>query len=102
MNPMTDRTTWRRLYTVGKPFWVSEQRWRASSMLLSVLLLLFVSSAVNVYLGRVAGEMMTALQKQEAHEFRWAMTHFALCHFACYTNHRLLPVSAHQACSSVA
>lgn len=78
MNPMTDRITWRRLYTVGKPFWVSEQRLRAASMLLAVLALLFVSSAVNVYLGKVAGEMMTALQKQEAHEFRWAMTHFAL------------------------
>ncbi|CAN5467960.1 ABC transporter ATP-binding protein/permease [soil metagenome] len=78
MNPMTDRITWRRLYTVGKPFWTSEQRLRASSMLLAVLALLFVSSAVNVYLGKTAGEMMTALQKQEAHEFRWAMTHFAL------------------------
>lgn len=78
MNPMTDKITWRRLYTVGKPFWVSELRWRASSMLLTVLVLLFVSSAINVYLGKTAGEMMTALQKQEAHEFRWAMTHFAL------------------------
>jgi vitamin B12/bleomycin/antimicrobial peptide transport system ATP-binding/permease protein len=78
MNPMTDRTTWRRLYTVGKPFWVSEQAVRASSMLLAVLVLLFVSSAMNVYLGKIAGEMMTALQRQEARDFHWAMTHFAV------------------------
>jgi vitamin B12/bleomycin/antimicrobial peptide transport system ATP-binding/permease protein len=78
MNPMTDRTAWRHLIAVGKPFWVSEQRYKASLMLLSVLVLLFVSSAVNVYLGKVAGEMMTALQKQEAHEFSRMMTCFAL------------------------
>ncbi len=77
MNPMTDRIAWRRLYAVGKPFWVSEQRYKASAMLVAVLILLFVSSAVNVYIGKIAGETMTALQKQEVHAFSWSMTQFA-------------------------
>ena len=77
MNPMTDRIAWRRLYAVGKPFWISEQRYKASAMLVAVLILLFVSSAVNVYIGKIAGETMTALQKQEVHAFSWSMTQFA-------------------------
>lgn len=78
MNTMTHRTAWRHLHAVSKPFWVSEQRYKATGMLLAVLVLLFVSSAVNVYLGKVAGGMMTALQEKDALSFRWEMWHFAL------------------------
>ncbi|CAN5591740.1 ABC transporter ATP-binding protein/permease [soil metagenome] len=65
MNDMTNSLTWKRLYAIAKPFWVSSQKGRGIALLCGVLVLLFGISAVNVYVNYIAGRFATALQARD-------------------------------------
>lgn len=61
--------TLRRLLLVGKPFWVSKQKYRAMGLLFSVVLLLFGVAGINVYVSAIAGKFMTALQARDVSHY---------------------------------
>lgn len=69
MNDMTNSLTWKRLYAIAKPFWVSSQKGRGIALLVAVLLLLFGVSAVNVYINYIAGKFATALQLRDVGQY---------------------------------
>jgi putative ATP-binding cassette transporter len=69
MNDMTNSQTWKRLYKIAKPFWVSSQKWRGVMLLASVLVLLFGVSTVNVYVNIIAGRFATALQARDVSQY---------------------------------
>jgi putative ATP-binding cassette transporter len=69
MNDMTNSLTWKRLYAIAKPFWVSSQKGRGIALLVAVLLLLSGVSAVNVYINYIAGKFATALQLRDVGQY---------------------------------
>ncbi len=69
MNNMTNSLTWKRLYAIGKPFWVSSQKGRGIALLAAVLILLFGVSTVNVYVNYIAGRFATALQAKDVSQY---------------------------------
>lgn len=69
MNDMTNSLTWKRLYAIARPFWVSSQKGRGIALLVAVLLLLFGVSAVNVYINYIAGKFATALQLRDVGQY---------------------------------
>lgn len=69
MNDMTNSQTWKRLYKIAKPFWVGSQKWRGIMLLVSVLVLLFGVSTVNVYVNIIAGRFATALQARDVSQY---------------------------------
>jgi putative ATP-binding cassette transporter len=69
MNDMTNSLTWKRLYAIAKPFWVSSQKGRGIALLVAVLVLLFGISAVNVYVNYIAGKFATALQSKDVGQY---------------------------------
>lgn len=60
---------WKRLYKIGKPFWVSEMKWVALAHLGALLLLLFVNAQLAKYASVVAGRFMTAFEKRHQVDF---------------------------------
>jgi putative ATP-binding cassette transporter len=56
-----------------KPFWVSEKRWSAALLLLIVTALMFASSSLSVFAGRIAGQVTTAMQKHDLHQWSIVM-----------------------------
>ncbi len=64
----------KRLYRIGKPFWVSEKRNSAILHLVAVLALLFVNAKVMVYMNSTAGDFMTAIEQRNSANF----THYLM------------------------
>lgn len=60
---------WRRLWKVGKPFWVSEKRNVALLHLFAVLALLSANTALFVFINRTAGHFMTAIEQRSVPQF---------------------------------
>ena len=56
-----DRLFWRRLWTLGRPYWVSDQRWLPLGLLALSLLLTGSIKGFNVVFSYVNRDMMTAL-----------------------------------------
>ena len=56
-----DRMFWRRLWTLGRPYWVSEQRWVPLGLLALTLFLTGLVKGFNVVFSYVNRDMMTAL-----------------------------------------
>lgn len=56
-----DRLFWRRLWTIGRPFWVSDQKWVPLGLLAVTLLLTGAIRSTNVVFSYVNRDMMTAL-----------------------------------------
>lgn len=69
--------SFKRLITIGKPFWVSSSRYRALGLLGAMLGMLVAVSAVNVYTSSVAGRFMTALQAKDVKDFYWYLVFYA-------------------------
>jgi putative ATP-binding cassette transporter len=61
---------WKRLYRIGKPFWVSEKRIAAILHLVAVLGLLSANAWVMVYMNSTAGHFMTAIEQRNDADFR--------------------------------
>ena len=60
---------WRRLYRIGKPFWVSEKCVPALLHLVGVLCLLFGNAWVMVYMNSTAGHFMTSIEQRNDADF---------------------------------
>ena len=66
---MDQKLPLKRLYAVGKPFWVSRHKWRGLLLLGGILGLLFAIIFVNVGNSYLTGRMMDALQARESATF---------------------------------
>jgi putative ATP-binding cassette transporter len=64
-----DRLFWRRLWAVGRPYWVSDQKWVALGLLSLTLVLAGTVKAANVFFSYVNRDMMTALAGADAAVF---------------------------------
>jgi vitamin B12/bleomycin/antimicrobial peptide transport system ATP-binding/permease protein len=60
---------WRHLWAVVKPYWISNEKYKAWGMLFVLLLLLAAVNGLNVVINYVAGNFMTALQEKNEPEF---------------------------------
>ena len=68
-----DRSFWSRLWTLTRPYWVSEQRFGAFGLLTLTLLLSGSILAASVVFSYVARDMMTALADRNAPTFIYKM-----------------------------
>ncbi len=64
-----DRTFWRRLWTLARPYWSSEMKWTALSLLAASLVLSGTVKAASVVFSYVNRDMMTALTDRNASVF---------------------------------
>lgn len=62
---------WRRFATIARPYWLSDERWRARGMLALLVLLLLGQTAFNVLFNQETGEFTSALAARDAERF-WA------------------------------
>ena len=62
---------WRRFATIARPYWFSEERWRARGLLLLLVFLLLGQTAFNVLFNQETGEFTSALAARDADRF-WA------------------------------
>jgi vitamin B12/bleomycin/antimicrobial peptide transport system ATP-binding/permease protein len=71
-----DRVFWRRLWMLAKPYWVSDQKRKARSLLAAtifMILLLVTFSAIFSYINR---DVVNALQKYDAKRFHFLIMLF--------------------------
>ena len=64
-----DRLFWRRVWAIGRPFWVSDQKWVPLGLLAGTLLLTGSIKGTNVVFSYVNRDMMTALTGSNATVF---------------------------------
>lgn len=62
---------WRRFVTIARPYWHSDERWRARGMLALLVLLLLGQTAFNVLFNQETGEFTSALAARDTERF-WA------------------------------
>ena len=62
---------WRRFATIARPYWHSDERWRARGLLALLVLLLLGQTAFNVLFNQETGEFTSALAARDADRF-WA------------------------------
>ncbi|MCV2360594.1 ABC transporter ATP-binding protein/permease [Paucibacter sp. TC2R-5] len=60
---------WRRFVAIARPYWRSEQRWRAASLLALLIVLLLGQTAFNVLFNQETGEFTSALAARDAERF---------------------------------
>lgn len=60
---------WKRLYKIGKPFWVSDMKWIALAHLAGVLLLMFANTAMALYVNKTAGAFFTSIEQRSTVHF---------------------------------
>lgn len=73
-----DRRLWHRFWRIAKPYWLSEQRWVAGSLLSLLVLLLLGRTAFNVLFNQQSGEFTSALAAKDSSRFWHAMWVFGL------------------------
>lgn len=62
---------WHRFIAIARPYWLSDERWRAWGMLALLVLLLLGQTAFNVLFNHETGEFTSALAARDADRF-WA------------------------------
>ena len=62
---------WRRFFAIARPYWRSEERWRARGMLALLVVLLLGQTAFNVLFNQETGEFTSALAARDTGRF-WA------------------------------
>ncbi|WP_309678299.1 ABC transporter ATP-binding protein/permease [Polaromonas sp.] len=62
---------WRRFVAIARPYWHSEERWRAAGMLALLVVLLLGQTAFNVLFNQETGEFTSALAARDGSRF-WA------------------------------
>lgn len=60
---------WRRLWKIGKPFWVSDKRKSALLHLVAVLVLMCANALLAVFVNYTAGHFMTAIEQKSIGNF---------------------------------
>jgi vitamin B12/bleomycin/antimicrobial peptide transport system ATP-binding/permease protein len=92
-----DRTAFRRFVQIAKPFFVSEQRWKARGLLVLLATFSITVSLLNVRMSYIGRDFMTALTLKDKDEFVsqlwWYLVAFAIATpvvvFYRYTEERL-------------
>jgi putative ATP-binding cassette transporter len=72
-----DLARWRRFWSIAGPYWRSEERWRASVLVLALAVLLLGQTAFNLTFVEQSGELTSALAARDADRF-WAAIRFTL------------------------
>jgi len=72
-----DLTRWRRFRAIAGPYWRSEERWRASVLLVTAAVLLLGQTAFNLQFVHQSGELTSALAARDAARF-WASIRWTL------------------------
>ncbi len=72
-----DLTRWRRFRAIAAPYWRSEERWRASVLLVMAAALLLGQTAFNLQFVHQSGELTSALAARDAARF-WASIRWTL------------------------
>ncbi|MBT9474721.1 ABC transporter ATP-binding protein/permease [Polaromonas sp.] len=70
-NPGFNARLWRRFVTIARPYWLSDERWRARGLLVLLVLLLLGQTAFNVLFNQETGEFTSALAARDTERF-WA------------------------------
>ncbi|MBG6074547.1 ABC transporter ATP-binding protein/permease [Polaromonas sp. CG_9.11] len=70
-DPGFNARLWRRFAAIARPYWFSDERWRARSLLLLLVVLLLGQTAFNVLFNQETGEFTSALAAQDTDRF-WA------------------------------
>jgi len=60
---------WRRFAVIARPYWLSEEKWKAHGLLVLAVLLLLGQTAFNVLLNEQTGEFTSALAARDADRF---------------------------------
>lgn len=60
---------WRRFAVIARPYWLSEEKWKARGLLGLAVLLLLGQTAFNVLLNEQTGEFTSALAARDADRF---------------------------------
>lgn len=60
---------WRRFVTIARPYWLSDERWRAKGLLALLILLLLAQTAFSVLFNHETGEFTSALAAGDAERF---------------------------------
>ncbi|HEY9301693.1 MAG TPA: SbmA/BacA-like family transporter, partial [Phormidium sp.] len=61
-----DWQLWQQFLALAKPYWYSEEKWKARGLLAILLLLLLLVSGINVTISYVNRDYMTALSNKDA------------------------------------
>lgn len=64
MSNVLPKLPWKRLWKIGKPFWVSDKRKTALLHLTAVLLLLSANAAMSMFINYAAGHFMTSIEQK--------------------------------------
>lgn len=67
-----------RFVAIAKPYWYSEDRWKARSLLVLLAFLLLGNTAFNVFLNEQAGEFTSALAAHESERY-WVSIYKTAC-----------------------
>ncbi|MBP0629055.1 MULTISPECIES: ABC transporter ATP-binding protein/permease [unclassified Cupriavidus] len=63
------RHVWTRYWAIARPYWFSRERWKASGLLLLLILLLLGQTQAEVWINEQTGEFTSALAAQDADRF---------------------------------
>jgi vitamin B12/bleomycin/antimicrobial peptide transport system ATP-binding/permease protein len=69
---------WQRFWELASPYWRSEERWKATGLVLLLVLLLLSQTGFAVLLNEQTGEFTSALAAREAARF-WHAIFLSLC-----------------------
>jgi putative ATP-binding cassette transporter len=68
----------RRIITLARPYWRSEERWKATGLAVLLILVMISETWFNVYFNRQAGEFTSALAAQDPSRYWHAIRFFAV------------------------
>ena len=70
-DPGFNARLWHRFASIARPYWFSDERWRARGLLLLLVFLLLGQTAFNVLFNEETGEFTSALAARDTNRF-WA------------------------------
>ncbi len=70
---LLDPQIWRRFWDIAKPFWLSEQKWKAWGLFAVLLLLIASGSKPIAEMNHLVGLSQTALQAKDSQAFKDAL-----------------------------
>lgn len=72
-----NRHLWKQFWDIAKPYWFSEEKWKARGMIALLVLLLLGQTEFNVLFNEQTGEFTSALAAKDADRF-WSAIKFCL------------------------
>lgn len=73
-----DRRLWVRFWSIAKPYWVGEERWKAWTLLCLLVVLLIGRTEFNVLFNQQSGDFTSALAEHDPSRFWHTMHRFGL------------------------